>query len=131
MNKNATEDIEISDRIAQQPKQQTEYRIQQDCYRWFHNTYPNYRGLLFHVQQGAKNAIQGNRHKALGVFSGVADFVACTPTGQFLAIELKTPTGFQSQAQKKWEEQLRKAKGNYYICRSLTEFQEVVKIYFD
>ena len=42
----------------------SENRIQQECYMWFHNTYPEYRGLLFAVPNGgARSAIEGKLFK--------------------------------------------------------------------
>ena len=109
----------------------TEQQLQQQCFKWFHNYYPLFRGLLFHVQNNAVNKIQGNHRKSLGVISGVSDFIALTPTGTYIAIELKTESGKQSKAQKEWQSKIETYNGKYYICKTLEQFQEVIKKHFD
>jgi hypothetical protein len=54
----------------------SEDRIQQECYRWFHNTYPELRGLLFHVPNGGKrDGREAKKLKTMGVVPGVADLI--------------------------------------------------------
>lgn len=38
----------------------TEARLQQECYIWFHNTYPNLRGLYFKIKNEGNSGINAN-----------------------------------------------------------------------
>ena len=52
----------------------SENRIQQECFMWHWNTYPEQRGLLFHIPNGgARSKREGRLFKDIGVFPGVAD----------------------------------------------------------
>ena len=54
----------------------SEDQIQHECYKWFHNTYPHLRGLLFAVPNGgARSALQGKIFKMTGVVAGVSDML--------------------------------------------------------
>ena len=101
----------------------TESRLQADifCYHW--NSYPHERGLLFHVNNKARNSIEGNRMKAMGSVPGVSDLVYLRPGGKPLLLELKLSEGSQSPDQKKWEAAVRKARYDYRVIRSLDEFK--------
>mgnify|MGYP000046985433 FL=1 len=55
---------------------QSENALQQKCYFWFHNTYPEYRGLLFAVPNGGKRTKrEAKTLKLTGVVSGVSDMI--------------------------------------------------------
>lgn len=107
-------------------EEKSELQLHAKCYQWFHNTYPEYRGLLFHVNGKAKNAIEGNKFRAMGVVPGVPDLLLifkCSVIG----LELKKSTGVLSKEQlnvhAKWEKQGIKV----HVVRSFSEFQEIVK----
>lgn len=104
----------------------TEDQLQATCFLWHWNNFHNERGLLFHVQQKARNAIEGNRFKAIGVVSGVSDMIYLKPGGRPILIEMKTETGHQSAAQKEWEATARSAGYEYVICRSFEQFQQII-----
>jgi len=107
----------------------SESRLQSECYQWFYNTYPNFRGLLFHVpnQLTSNNAISAAILKGMGVYPGVSDFVGiCPVSARFFAIEMKTPTGKQSPAQKKWENRISEFGVKYYLCSSLEDFKSII-----
>ncbi|SEA59515.1 VRR-NUC domain-containing protein [Arachidicoccus rhizosphaerae] len=106
--------------------EQTESRLQADITQWFWNTYPEHRGMLFHVNNKARNAIEGNKFKAMGVVKGVSDLVLVLPQGRILFIELKTPTGSQEAAQKEWQAKVQERGHNYIIIRSLEEFKALI-----
>ena len=105
----------------------SEDRLTQECYLWFHNTYPSLRGLLFHVPNGGRRfGFEASKFKTMGVWKGVADFLFVF-NGNILGIELKTAKGVQSPSQKEWEAQfVMKGGGSYYIARTLQEFQYIV-----
>lgn len=51
---------------------------------------------------------------------GNADIILCHE-GRFIALEVKSPQGKQSDTQKIFEANLRQAGGYYFICRSLDD----------
>lgn len=104
----------------------SEDRIQQECYRWFNNSFPKFRGLLFHVPNGgARNGREAVKLKTMGVYPGVSDFIFLHNVRANL-IELKTEIGSQSPAQKKWEITITGQGFDYYIVRNLEEFIELI-----
>lgn len=107
----------------------TESRLQQDCYTWFHNTYPQYRGLLFEINNNSENAREGMRHRCMGRVKGVADMCLLAPGGVSVFIEFKTETGVQSPAQKEWESTITNAGHRYCIVRTEQEFRNLIHIY--
>ena len=103
----------------------TEDKLQATCFQWHWNTYPDQRGLLFHVQQKARNQIEGNRFKAMGVVSGGSDMIYLKPGGIPVLIEFKTETGVQSPTQKEWHSKVEAIGYEYVICRSFSHFQQI------
>tara|TARA_R110002012_G_scaffold79025_1_gene201250 strand:+ start:3200 stop:3634 length:435 start_codon:yes stop_codon:yes gene_type:complete len=128
------------------PKQDTtEARIQQDCYIWFHNSFPDLRGCLFAVPNGIPipsehegfqawviskfkkwAAKKGQKLKFTGTHKGVSDLVFCY-NGVTTFIEMKTATGRQSDAQKEWEKAINSQGFEYVLCRTQKHFEEIVK----
>lgn len=104
----------------------SEDRIQQECFMWFHNTYPKYRGCLFAVPNGgARSAVQGKIFKMTGVVAGVSDMLLMI-NGITTCFELKNKFGSQSSKQKAWEHLIKREGFNYHIIRSLDEFKKIV-----
>lgn len=101
----------------------TEDSIQSVCFQWHWNTMPHERGMLFHVNQKAKNRIEGNRMKAMGVVPGVSDLIYLKGP---LFIEMKTPIGEQSPDQKKFQALVESLGYRYIICRSFEEFKHII-----
>ncbi len=100
--------------------EQSEDQIQSACFLWHWNNRREERGLLFHVNQKARNKIEGNRMKAMGVVPGVSDLIYLVgPT----FIEMKTPIGTQSKEQKRFQSLVESLGYRYVICRSLEEFK--------
>lgn len=122
-----------------QPKKRghrsNEGRIQASCIVWFHNTYPQYRGLLFHCpnenDRADSNPIQGAIRKSLGVVPGVADLICLIPRSGHgaLLIEMKDEHGKQRPAQVEWQKIVESQGYRYEVVRSLQEFQEVINEY--
>lgn len=105
----------------------SEDRIQQECYMWFHNEYPDLRGLLFHPPNGgARNAREGAKFKTMGVYPGVSDFILLH-AGRAYCIELKNSIGVQSKVQKEWEEAVKNQGFYYVVVRSLEEFKSEIE----
>ena len=122
-----------------QPKKRNhrsnEGRIQAECFQWFHNSFPQYRGLLFHVpnenDRADSNPIQGAIRKSLGVWPGVSDLLFLLARGGYhgLCIEMKDEHGAQRPAQKEWQSVVERQGYRYEICRSLAQFQELIYDY--
>ena len=111
-----------------QNRDNTEARIQQECYMWFHNTYPALRGLLCYNLNNSKNKIDGSINKSLGLQPGRSDMVLYIK-GKAIMLEFKTPTGVQSKKQKEWEMVIKREGFEYHIIRSLEEFKYIVGIF--
>lgn len=106
--------------------------IQIACVRWFRYQHPSVAPLLFAVPNGgARNAVTASILKAEGVVAGVADLLLLVPSGGWhgLAIEMKTPTGRQSESQKAWQRAVEGQGYRYAVCRSVEGFIETVEGY--
>lgn len=104
---------------------QSEHRIQSDCFVYFHNTYPQYRKRLAYNHANARNPIEGNKNKALGLIKGRSDFsFYFNKTAYFL--ECKTETGKQSPDQKEWQSIMEGDGYEYHIFTSLEEFKIII-----
>ena len=103
----------------------SEDRLQFECYMWFHNEFPNQRGLLFSVPNGGyRNKKEAMKMKSTGVVPGIPDIIYLHRTA--IGIEMKNETGILSLDQKKihaiWNERGFKV----YICRSLDQFKQII-----
>jgi len=105
---------------------EAEERIQTECYVWFHNSFPALRGLLCCNLNNSKNKIDGARNKAMGIQKGRSDLVLYLQAKAY-HIEMKTPDGVQSKDQIEWQKLVESQGFEYHICRSLSEFQELIK----
>jgi hypothetical protein len=107
--------------------QQSEAAFQQQCYMWFHNTYAELRGLLFHVNNNGSNSKrEGAYYKALGVIAGVSDLLFLY-NGKVFCIELKTPRGYQSPKQMDWQELVEANNTPYFIVRDIDTFKQIIE----
>jgi|SRR5690349_7308036 len=97
--------------------------LQSTCFQWHWNELPHERGMLFHVNQKARNQIEGNRMKVMGVVAGVSDLIYLRgPT----FIEMKTEIGIQSKDQERFEAIVTSLGYRYVICRSLEHFKQII-----
>ena len=53
---------------------------------------------------------------------GISDITIFVPDGKYICAEIKTPKGKQSDSQKKFEKQIKKLGGQYWLIRSVDEF---------
>ncbi len=105
----------------------SEDRIQQECYMWFWNTYPDLRGLLFAIPNGGKRSSQeARKFKLTGTDSGVSDMLFMYNSNTY-CLELKTEVGYQSKNQKIWEDVIVKQGFPYFVIRSLEQFKGVIE----
>lgn len=107
-----------------------EEQFQAQCIQWFWNTFPDERQMLFHVQQKAKNKIEGARFKAIGVVKGVSDLVLITYS-RVIFIELKWDKGDQSKEQISFEAKVKQRNHPYFVVRSLDEFKKLILMFIN
>jgi len=105
--------------------EKTEDRIQSECVDWFRQVHTD--KVLFAVpNEGLRT--NGAVMVAKGLTAGVADMIFMMPKkGYLIGIETKTPKGRQSDDQKAWEKKCIGNGGQYYIIRSLEEFQNLIE----
>lgn len=102
----------------------SEDQLQSQCFQDHWNRFPEKRRRLFHINQKAKNIIEGNRMKAMGVIPGVSDFAYLIPHS-VRWVEMKTENGLQSREQKEFQSLVESLGMEYHICRSLEHFQQL------
>lgn len=106
--------------------------LQRNCVAWFRLQYRALAPLLFAVPNGGgRSRVEAAIMKAEGVTPGVSDLILLVPRGghNALCIEMKTPKGRQSPAQKAWMDAAVKAGAVYAVCRSFDGFRELVNNY--
>lgn len=106
-------------------EEQTEGRIQEECFIWAHNFRPHTRQLLCYNLNNSKNKIDGNLNKGKGLIKGRSDFTLYW-LGKAYFIEMKTPTGTQSPDQIIFQRVVESHGFQYFICRSLNEFIQII-----
>ena len=113
-----------------------EDRLQIDCKYWFDCQYPQYRLLLHHSPNEGllmKHDRDGAKRKAMGMRPGFPDFIFLMPNRQYpyLAMELKSEKGRQSDHQKEYQQAVENAGGRYMVIRSLDEFIREINGYLN
>lgn len=108
--------------------------LQRNCVAWFRLQHRDLAPLLFAVPNGGgRSRIEAAIMKAEGVTPGVADLILLVPRGghNALCVEMKTPKGKQSPAQKEWMAHAVKAGAVYFIARTFDGFREIVNNYLN
>lgn len=93
--------------------------------RYYRMQYPNRYGMLFSNHNNANSAAQGEKAKAQGRVSGVADLTYLKGNGQLVFIECKTATGKQSPEQKQWQKLIEENGYRYEIVRSIDDAKKI------
>lgn len=110
-----------------------EHQIQCSCVKWFSLKYPQLRGRLFAVPNGAKrDTITAAKLKREGTMAGVSDLILLKSNKRYgaLLIEMKTEKGRQSEKQRQWQKQITADNEyKYIVCHSLDEFIKEVTDY--
>lgn len=107
-----------------------ENALQSKCFIWAWNAYPSQRRMLFHINNKAKNAIEGSKFKAMGVVKGVADMELICPNGGIVWIEMKVEKGRQRKEQKEFQEKVEKRGHIYLIERTEEGFKNIIRFYW-
>jgi hypothetical protein len=104
--------------------------LQAQIVQWYSLQYGKLHDkCLFHCNNKAKNKIEGNRMKAIGVKTGVSDLILVV-NEKVIFVELKTDSGKQGKEQKIFEDQVKKLNQTYVIIRTLDEFKQLCKKYY-
>ena len=111
-----------------------EDKLQIACKYWFDCQYPQYRLLLHHSPNEGllmKHDRDGAKRKAMGMRAGFPDFIFLLPNKEYpyLALELKSAKGRQSEHQKEYQQAVEQAGGQYVVIRSLEEFMQTINHY--
>lgn len=107
-----------------------ESQLQRACITWLRLQYP--KVVAFAIPNGGKrNAREGAILKAEGVLAGVPDLFIAEPHGHYsgLFIEMKAGRGTTTEAQDAMIRRLGEAGYCVDVCRSLEDFQAVVRGY--
>lgn len=109
----------------QEAKGPSENEIHVKAWAWVQKAHPQL--LIFHVANERKASVQYHvKMKRKGVMAGVADFLAFPVNSRKLAIELKDDKGKQDQDQLRFQRRWEQANGDYFIVRTLEDFQVLV-----
>lgn len=107
-----------------------EEKIQQEICVWFNNNYclkhHSPRCAIYSVPNESKSKSETLRKMAMGMKPGVSDLHVILP-GKILFVEVKTPDGRQSKSQIEFENIVSELDHNYYIVRSLEEFNKIIE----
>jgi len=76
---------------------------------------------------GKDAAIRTARAKTLGLRSGAPDMLVFLNNGKLVCLEIKTPTGKQSDAQVNFQLRLEKCGHEYHVVRSLDDAIQIFK----
>lgn len=108
----------------------SEDRIQQQIVQWYTNTYclkhHNPRYLILSIPNGgSRNAIEATHLKATGLLPGASDLIVVHGP-VVLWVEVKTPTGKQSEVQLEFQKRVVSLGYEYVIVRSLEDFKQLI-----
>jgi len=105
----------------------TEAKIQQDIVKYYNNTYclahHSPRGLIMSIPNEGKGELIRT-----GLLPGASDLIVFLPFGGIFFVEVKTPTGKQSDKQKDFEARIKKLGYEYILVRSLEDFKEQLEV---
>ena len=102
----------------------TEDIIHQQSYTWFHNNFPQYRGLMFHVTNEGKRT-NGSKLVGMGLISGIPDLVFILD-GKAYGLECKSDTGSLSPTQIKIHAKWHEFNNPVFVFRSVEEFKAII-----
>ena len=104
-------------------RKKTEHDSQKSIVEYFRKEFPEY--IIFSTNNEACYKRKTYFTEA-GMLNGLADLVIVLPN-KIIFVELKTNKGVQSKSQKEFEDKIKSLGYDYYILRSLAEFQELIK----
>lgn len=102
-----------------------ESQIQRQMVAWFRLQYPRY--IIAAIPNGGqRSAIEAKIMKGEGVLAGFSDLVIIADRS-VLFVEVKTKEGRQSELQRKFQADIERLGFQYFVCRSLQDFQLTVE----
>jgi hypothetical protein len=105
---------------------QSEWKIQASMVAWFGRNFRDQRDLLCANNNNSQNRIAGARNNMIGIRSGRSDLTLYW-SGRAYHIEVKTPTGTQSESQREFQRLVESNGFTYHIVRSKDEFIELIR----
>lgn len=109
-------------------EKKTEARIQAECFKWFWNTYPHLRRLLYHVPNGEKrDVITASKLQAMGVVSGIPDMELHYRARTYFFEFKKDKSAKLSKAQEKVIQALEEQRFIVYEIRDFETFCYIVE----
>lgn len=111
----------------------SESKIQSDFHVWLHNSYPELRGVCYHIPNGGtRGKIEAYRFKSMGVLAGVPDYHIAISRGKYYSIyiEFKAPGEKARLEQIAIHEKLRAAGNMVIVVDTLQDAQEQFKNYY-
>jgi hypothetical protein len=103
-----------------------EYKLQRLCFEWFVENYPAHRKLLCYNLNNSSSKSEAIKNKRIGLQAGRSDVVLYFDTKAY-HFEFKSFSGLQSDLQREWELAVRMQGFEYYIIRTIKEFQNIIK----
>ena len=93
---------------------------------WFKNNYQMHgKGLIFSCPNGGtRDIVEAKKLKETGLMAGVSDLIVLLEN-KILFVELKIEKEKQSDVQKAFEERVSNLSFDYFIIRSLEEFEKL------
>ena len=105
----------------------TEDKLQAQCFQWFHNTFPDHRGKLWHVPNGGSRDIrEAQKFKAMGMVKGVHD-LHLYHNHQLYTFELKVGSNKLSPEQIRWKATMTNEGAMCYEIRDFETFKQAVE----
>lgn len=113
-----------------------EDKLQMACKHWFDLRHPGLKLLLHHSPNEGllmRHDRDGAKRKAMGMRAGFPDFIFLHPNKSYgyLALELKSAKGRQTDHQKEYQRAVEQNGGKYVIVRTLDEFISEVNSYIN
>lgn len=119
-------------------KFETEEQLQNACYRWYDETFPDERKMLFSVPNGGERPmkrvfsqgrwkmipVEANKLKATGLQRGVSDFVFIC--GTVIFIEMKLPGKVQQPDQIDFMNKVTSRGHQYIVMEYFWEFKKFI-----
>ena len=110
-----------------------EDRLQHNLIMWFGQLWPEYRRLLFEVNNNPKNQAHGIYRKSMGMLKSVSDLILIVPNvGKVAGIELKAPDSIHKkehiQNQLSWGENLIDNGGEYIMTSNIDLTKKFISI---
>lgn len=109
-----------------------ESKLQRECVKWFGLQYPKIKYLLIAIPNGGKRSIiEASIMKSEGVKAGTPDLFLAVPNKSHpgLFIEMKYGSGRVTMRQRYMIEELKKQGYQVEICRSISEFMNILNVY--